>query len=141
MIMTRTETLDPQTTAIMNRLNNLAEHKPELAGPIAFYRAALPLLYQAQAGIEPFTLPLETARNKLAAGIPLLLGEDLPLDPETTRNLFIRLCRVVEEVGQPVLAGPAGFGQAAGAGPQWQRGSSARCRRRANSPGGRTKTA
>jgi FdhE protein len=29
------------------------------------------------------------------------LGEDLPLDAEATRDLFIRLCRLVEEVGLP----------------------------------------
>lgn len=108
--MVRTATLDPQTTALINRLNNLVERKPELVEPIAFYQAALPLLRQAQADVEPFTLPLETVRNKLAADIPLLLGEDLPLDPERTRDLFIRLCRVVEAVGQPARSSKNGWG-------------------------------
>jgi FdhE protein len=108
--MARTATLDSQTTALINRLNNLAAQKPELAEPVAFYQAALPLLRQAQADVEPFALPPETARNKLAAGIPLLLGEDLPLAPETTRNLFIRLCRVIEAVGQPVRSSKNGWG-------------------------------
>lgn len=77
---------------------------PELAEPIAFYRATLPLLRQAQAAVEPFSLPAEMARHKLAAGIPLLLSEDLPFDPDATRDLFIQLCRVVEEVGLPTAA-------------------------------------
>lgn len=102
--MAQTVPTDPQITAITDRLNTLAERLPELAEPIAFYRAALPLLRQAQATVEPFSLPAEMARQKLAAGIPLLLGEDLPLDPDATRDLFIRLCRVVEEVGLPGAA-------------------------------------
>ncbi|MCL4295147.1 MAG: formate dehydrogenase accessory protein FdhE [Anaerolineae bacterium] len=101
--------LDSQTTAVMNRLNRLIEQKPELAEPVAFYQAALPLLRQAQADVEPFTLPPETARNKLAAGIPLLLGEDLPLDPERTHRLFIHLCQIVETVGQPVRSSKNGW--------------------------------
>lgn len=108
--MTRTTTIDPQATAFQARLEHLTRQKPELAEPVAFYQAALPLLRQAQADVEAFTLPLETARNKLAAGIPLLLGEDLPLDPEHTRNLFIRLCRLVEEVGRPVRSSKNGWG-------------------------------
>ncbi|MBI1879965.1 MAG: formate dehydrogenase accessory protein FdhE [Chloroflexi bacterium] len=99
--MTQTAPTDSRITAITNRLDTLAERMPELAEPIAFYRAALPLLRQAQATVEPFSLPTKMARHKLAAGIPLLLGEDLPLDPDATRDLFIGLCRVVEEVGLP----------------------------------------
>jgi hypothetical protein len=100
--MAQTTTKDSYMLTITNRLDTLAKQKPELAEPIAFYRAALPLLREAQTAVEPFTLPAETARHKLAAGIPLLLGEDLPLDAEATRNLFIRLCRLVEEVGLPI---------------------------------------
>ncbi len=100
--MARTAAVDPQIAAIINRLDSLAQQKPELAEPIAVYRAVLPLLREAQAMAEPFILPTETARHKLAAGIPLLLGEDLPLDPDATRDLFIRLCRLVEKVGLPI---------------------------------------
>jgi FdhE protein len=81
---------------ITKRLDSLARQKPELAEVVALYRAMLPLLAEAQAGVEPFTLAAETARRKLAAGLPLLSGEDLPLDPAATRSLFIRLCRLVE---------------------------------------------
>ena len=74
--MAQTTTKDSYMLTITNRLDTLAKQKPEMAEPIAFYRAALPLLREAQTAIEPFTLPAETARHKLAAGIPLLLGED-----------------------------------------------------------------
>jgi hypothetical protein len=95
---------DPQVIALTKRLNTLAERSPEMADPIAFYRTALPLLREAQMAIEPFTLPVEVARQKLAAGIPMLLGEDLPLDPDTTRALFLRLCQIVAEAGAPAPA-------------------------------------
>ncbi|HLF03009.1 MAG TPA: formate dehydrogenase accessory protein FdhE [Anaerolineales bacterium] len=103
---------DPQTQAILKRLDELAamRNAPDLAGPVAFYRAALPLLREAQAGIEPFTLDAETAQHKLASGLPLLIGEDLPLDPDATRDLFLRLCRIAETVGGPAPATPKSSG-------------------------------
>jgi FdhE protein len=102
--MARTAPVDPQVAAINKRLDALAERSPELAEPIAFYRAALPILREAQATIERVNLPAATAQQKLAAGLPLLLGEDLPLDPDATRDLFIRLCRIIEETGGPTHA-------------------------------------
>ena len=99
--MARTSTPDPQTAAIAKRLDTLVERRPELVEPITFYRAMLPLLRQAQLIIEPFSLTTETARHKIAAGLPLLIDEDLPLDPVATRDLFIRLCRIVEAMGSP----------------------------------------
>src|SRR5262245_3819635 len=96
--MARPAAVEPQVEAIHQRLNRLAEQKPELAEPVAFYRAMLPLLHEAQRLVEPFNLAPETARQKLAAGVPLLLGEDLPLDLVATRTLFIQLCRMVEEL-------------------------------------------
>lgn len=102
--MARTAPIDPQVAAMTKRLDTLAERSPELAEPIAFYRAALPALHEAQAAMEPLTLTTEAAQSKLAAGIPLLLGEDLPLDPVAMRMLFIRLCRIIGEVGGPTPA-------------------------------------
>jgi FdhE protein len=94
--MARTAVEDARAGLITKRLDSLAQQKPELAGIAALYRAMLPLLAEAQAGVEPFILGTETARRKLAAGLPLLPGENLPLDPAATRSLFIRLCRLVE---------------------------------------------
>lgn len=102
--MSQTAPVDPLVAAINKRLKTLAERSPELAEPIAFYQAVLPALRAAQADIELIDLAVETARHKLAAGIPLLLGEELPLDPEATRTLFIQLCRIIEEVGAPTSA-------------------------------------
>jgi hypothetical protein len=99
--MARPAVEDTQAALITKRLDSLARQKPELAGIVALYRAMLPLLREAQAGVEPFTLAAETAHHKLAAGFSLLLGEELPLDPVATRALFIRLCQLVEAVGSP----------------------------------------
>jgi len=104
--MIQTPAIDRQKAALFARLDVLSQQKPELAEPLAFYRATLPLLNEAQAQVEPVELPAEVARQKLAAGLPLLLGEDLPLAPEATRDLFIRLCGIVETVGLPQQAAP-----------------------------------
>ncbi|MBI3242492.1 MAG: formate dehydrogenase accessory protein FdhE [Chloroflexi bacterium] len=93
---TRQAKADPQTEALLKRLDDLVERWPDLAEPAAFYRAALPALRAAQKNIEPFTLDAEAAKRKLESGLPLLVGEDLPLDVEATRDLFLRLCRIVE---------------------------------------------
>lgn len=96
--MARPVTADPQTEAVSKRLDALAERAPDLAEPIAFYRAVLPALRAAEATVEPFTLTPEAAQRKLESGLPLLVGEDLPLDAEATRDLFLRLCRITESL-------------------------------------------
>jgi ribosomal protein S27AE len=96
--MARPATSDAQTEAVLKRLDALAERAPDLAEPIAFYRAVLPALRAAQATVEAFTLTPEAAQRKLESGLPLLVGEDLPLDAETTRDLFLHLCRMTESL-------------------------------------------
>jgi len=97
--MVRPAKVDSQTEAVLKRLEALAERAPELAEPVAFYRAALPALRQAQADVPPFSLDPETAQRKLESGLPLLVGEDLPLDGAAMRDLFLRLCRTTESAG------------------------------------------
>ncbi|HLF24865.1 MAG TPA: formate dehydrogenase accessory protein FdhE [Anaerolineae bacterium] len=92
---------DPQIGAALKRLDALIERAPDLAELAAFYRAVVPALHDAQAGVLPFVLDPETAQRKLESGLPLLVGEDLPLDLATTRELFLRLCRTVESAPQP----------------------------------------
>jgi formate dehydrogenase accessory protein FdhE len=95
-----------QDEAVTRRLAAVLGHAPELSEPAAFYRAALPLLHAAQAGVEPFELPAELAQRKLALGQPLLVGEDLPLDVAATHDLFLRLSRVVEKASALASAQP-----------------------------------
>ncbi len=94
-------TSDPQLAVFMRRLNVVAEQNPELAEAISFYRETLPLLREAQKNVEPFALDDETIKNKIDSGVPLLIGEELPIDPDATRDLFLKLCAVVEKVGAP----------------------------------------
>lgn len=89
---------DPQTSALVRRLDELAKRLPDLAEPVAFWQQALPALREAQAQVEPFSLDAQVAKRKLDSGQPLLVGEDLPLDLDATRDLFLQLCRVVETV-------------------------------------------
>ncbi|MEK7442862.1 MAG: formate dehydrogenase accessory protein FdhE, partial [Chloroflexota bacterium] len=90
---------DPQLAVFMRRLNAVAEQNLELVEAISFYRETLPLLREAQKNVESFTLNDETIQNKINSGVPLLIGEDLPLNVEATRELFLKLCVVVEKVG------------------------------------------
>lgn len=96
-----TKKADPQIEAALKRWDILAQQVSDLAEPIAFYRAALSVLHEAQAEVEPFTLDPATAQQKLASGLPLLIDEDLPLEIDDAHNLFIRLCRIAETVGSP----------------------------------------
>src|SRR5258706_14889849 len=108
--MARTAQLAPQIQVLHKRLDNLAERTPDLAEPIAFYRTALTALYAAQAQVEPVNLPAEVAQHKLALGVPLLVGEDLPLDVEAAGTLFLSLCQVMESQRSPTQ-GPDRLGQ------------------------------
>lgn len=83
--------------AIVRRLEALARQKPGLVGAAAFCRALLPVLQAAQNDIPVFTLEANTARRKFAIGLPLLAGEELPLDVKAVHALFLRVCRLVED--------------------------------------------
>jgi formate dehydrogenase accessory protein FdhE len=100
---------DPQIQAALKRLDALAERAPDLAEPIAFYRAVLPILREAGAQVTPFALQPETARDKLRVGLSLLVGEDLPLDWDATHVLFLKLCRTAESVGSPAPGKSSGW--------------------------------
>ena len=99
--MARQTKTDPQIEAVLKRLDTLAASAPDLSEPIAFYRAVLPALREAQADVESFTLAPEVAQRKFEAGLPLLVGEELPVDAEATRALFLRLCRLAETFSAP----------------------------------------
>ena len=93
---------DPQLGIYLRRLNAVAAQNPELAEAINFYRDTLPLLREAQNNVEPFALDDETIQNKINSGVPLLVSEDLPLDVEAARELFLKICLVVEKASLPV---------------------------------------
>lgn len=88
--------LKPKANTVVKQLDALADRRPDLMGPIAYYRAACPLLYEAQGEVDPFVLPPDVAERKLELGLPILVNEDLPFDVEAGQRLMVRLCRVVE---------------------------------------------
>ena len=87
---------DPVVLALSKRIDTVVTQQPALRDLGEFYRAALPRLRTAQESCTPFTLAPTVARQKLQAGMPLLVGEALPLDEAQLRTLFLQLCRVVE---------------------------------------------
>jgi FdhE protein len=95
-----------EADATLRELDGLAQHTPELAEAAAFYRAALPLLGQYRQTVPSFHMGQPAAESKLAAGLPLLLGEELPFDSQSARALFLKLCRIVEGARAPGKSTP-----------------------------------
>ena len=84
------------TQALQRRFDALRQQAPELAEAIGFYAGLVPLLRAAQAGVEPLVFERADVQRKLAAGLPLLVGEALPLDGVATGRLIARLCQLIE---------------------------------------------
>ncbi|MEO6062367.1 MAG: formate dehydrogenase accessory protein FdhE [Thermoflexales bacterium] len=106
--MAKVAPLTPEVAAIHKRLDDLQARYPDLAEPIAFYRESLPLLRQAETAIEAIALPAGRAGDKLAMGMPVLVGEDLPLDVDATRALILQLCKAAESFAPPAPSGSTG---------------------------------
>jgi formate dehydrogenase accessory protein FdhE len=85
-----------------DELVQLAEKMPELAEAANFYRAAIPLLRRYRQAVPPLPLGRQAVQKKLEAGLPLLVGEELPLDVKATRSLFLDLCKIAESGGKPL---------------------------------------
>ncbi len=105
--MTSAAKVDAQIQAVLKRLADLAQRAPDLAEPIAFYQEALLLLRATQASqgmrrpVYSLNLDRDAIQRKLEAGLPLLVAEDLPLDVDAARDLFLRLARLAEKTGLP----------------------------------------
>src|SRR6266550_6185779 len=100
-------TSDPKIAAAIKRLEALAAEGPELAEAAALYCAILPRLHAAEAPQADLPAPKidpDSARRKLAEGIPLLVGEELAFDAAAAATLFVELCRAVERAG-PGISG------------------------------------
>lgn len=86
----------PRATFLVREVEKLTVQMPELSEMAAFYRAAFPLFSQYQETVPPLHLENGVVQNKLLQGIPVFVGEALPLDLKATRNLFLALCRLLE---------------------------------------------
>jgi FdhE protein len=86
-------------------LDRLVAERPAFAEPVRWLRAVLPNLTPAD-DAPPFAISPADARAKLAAGVPLLRGEPLPLDMKGFRRRWDEACAALEGV-RPDGAGAA----------------------------------
>lgn len=84
------------------RWKRVEQDHPELAETITFGRGLVTLYIDEIPQTDVAALTAEQAREKLAAGIPLLEGEDLDLDLPRLQQFFIRLCALASQ--QPDMA-------------------------------------
>jgi FdhE protein len=84
------------------RWQRLGEAYPELAETIAYGRGLVALYIDDLPAPASLDLTVERAREKLAAGVPLLVDEDFDVDSAGLRHFFYRLCTWASR--QPALA-------------------------------------
>ncbi len=96
----------PDVADALAEVERLRSESPALAGPAALLAEVLPILAEPPSTSTPPYLTPERAAEKLAGGVPLLRGEDVPLDAKALRR---RWADVTAAVGRH------GAGEAAGA--------------------------
>jgi FdhE protein len=90
-------------------LDRLTAARPTLLPLARWLRAMLPDLVPA--GAPELSLKPERARARLQAGIPLLRGERLAVDPRTFRRRWQRACEALEDEAAAALAGAVRHGR------------------------------
>ncbi len=73
---------------VIARSDVLARRRPDLAGWSVLLREAAGLLREAEAHVEPMDLPQQFQHDKLIAGAPVLVNEDLPIDIALHEQVF-----------------------------------------------------
>ena len=89
------QTASPALDQARAELERLAAARPALLRLCHWLRDMLPDLSNCHPPCHP-TLEAEQARAKLAAGIPLLRGEDVALDTKSFRQRWQRACQALE---------------------------------------------
>jgi FdhE protein len=107
----RGEPIRPDLAAALDRLDRLAERNPALSDAVAIQGAILRAVYRKPLQAIAVDLAPERARDKLHSGVPLLRGEQVPIDMTILRSLLLDLCRQV--IGQPGGPGAAAAEMAA----------------------------
>jgi FdhE protein len=109
----------PDLAEAFAELEQLRQQRPALAGTAALLARLLPHMIEPQPNVSPPSLPPERAAEKLAAGVPLLRGEDVALDAKALRRRWADVTAAalpdagkgarppVEEMAAAVLAGRA----------------------------------
>ena len=83
-------------------VDRLAADRPTLQPVLGWLRELLPDL----APLEPPPLAIDAARarTKLAAGVPLLRGENIPVDPQGFRQRWLKMCSLLSDSTATALA-------------------------------------
>jgi FdhE protein len=89
--------MTPQVSEALLELTKLARTRPALRGPAALLGKILPTLLGEPTGEPPPALTAEKAGAKLAAGLPLLRGEEARLDERAFRARWVALCTALAE--------------------------------------------
>lgn len=86
-----------ESKAAFLRLEELERTRPELAGPLAYYRRLIPRLHAGQPLAPlPDLLPA-AALERLRLGQPLLEGFQPVFNPGASKSFFLEICRTVAE--------------------------------------------
>jgi FdhE protein len=92
-LLGRREQLPAEVADAIARLGRLAEATPALGQAAAIQGAILRAAYAQTARIGPLDIPPERAAEKRAAGVPLLHGEDVPIDMPAVEAALLRMCQ------------------------------------------------
>jgi FdhE protein len=95
-----TKAVPPEVGEALAELARLAKERPELSGPAALLTDILPALYQDVNHEAPPEITGAQAAAKLAAGNPLLRGEQLTIDLESFRKRWFAICSAMERAHQ-----------------------------------------
>lgn len=105
----RNQPARPDVAAALERLDRLAEQSPALRDAVAIQSTILRAAYAKPLTASVGDIPPDRARDKLHAGVPLLRGEQVWLDPAAARGLLLDLCRAL---GRQLGASAAELGAA-----------------------------
>ena len=91
----RREPLPEDVADALGRLGQLAETSPALREAAAIQGIILRTVYEQPPQAGPFNMTNARAAEKLDAGVPLLRGEELPLDIQAVQATILRLCQAL----------------------------------------------
>ena len=83
---------------VLPRLQTLTREYSDLEAATQVYRALMPVLESDGWQAPPLAITPAQARRKLAQGIPILQGEDLPLPEGAARRLMVRLAQALDSL-------------------------------------------
>src|SRR5262245_15121696 len=107
----RREPIHPDLAAALDRLDQLAEATPSLRDAAVLQGAILRTIAHEPPHVGALDMTPERAAEKLNDGVPLLRGEQVPLDLLAIAALALQLCQAMREHGGAVGEIGAAIGQ------------------------------